>query len=203
MNTLLESTAKALLEKGYAVQVFDTKEAAAAYMNGKIDGRTVGIGGSVTVNEMGLYPLLSSHNTVYWHDKKPENMTVAETRAAASSAEVYISSVNGLSADGQIVNIDNTGNRVAAITWGPKQVYLTVGVNKIAPDYEQALYRARNVASPLNAMRLKRNTPCAVKGDRCYDCKSPERICRHLQVLWTKPAGVNIEVILIDEKLGY
>lgn len=203
MNAILEKTARALTEKGYTVRVFDNRESAAEYMDKAIDGRTVGIGGSVTVKEMGLFPLLRTHNTVYWHDEKPENMTVAETRAAASSAEVYISSVNGMSEDGQIINIDNTGNRVAAITWGPRQVYLVTGINKIAPSYEEALWRARNIASPLNAMRLKRNTPCAVKGDRCYDCKSPERICRHLQVLWTKPAGVNIEVVLIDEKLGY
>ena len=79
-----------------------------------------------------------------------------------------------------------------------------VGSNKIAPDYDSALWRARNIASPKNAQRLGRKTPCAVKGDRCYDCQSPERICRALAVLWAKPTGIDqMEVILVDQELGY
>ena len=126
-----------------------------------------------------------------------------ETRTAAVRADIYISSVNGIAETGEIINIDNTGNRVAAVSYGPKTVYLIVGKNKIAPDYESALFRARNVASPLNAQRLNRKTPCAVNGDRCYDCNSPERICRNLSVLWEKPIGAEYEVNLINEDLGY
>ena len=73
----------------------------------------------------------------------------------------------------------------------------------IASDLERAIYRARNIASPLNAKRLNRKTPCAVKGDKCYDCNSPERICRNLSVLWRKPTGADYEVILIKEELGF
>ena len=192
-----------LEDKGYYVVIFDSKEVAAEYVNNQIDGKVVGFGGSVTLHEMGLYPLLSTHNTVFWHDEKPDHMTIQETRLAATQAEVYISSVNGISEKGEIVNIDNTGNRVAALSYGPSKVYLVVGCNKVAKDYESALYRARNIASPLNAKRLHRKTPCAVHGDRCYDCNSPERICRNLSVLWTKPTGMDYEVILIDEHLGY
>ena len=118
-------------------------------------------------------------------------------------ADIYISSVNGISENGEIVNIDNTGNRVAAISYGPKKVYLVVGKNKIAPTLEAAIYRARNIAGPLNAKRLKRKTPCALNADRCYDCNSPERICRNLSVLWDKPTGAEYEIILINEELGY
>ena len=192
-----------LKKKGYAVSCFENKEAAAEYLNGQIDQKTVGFGGSVSIRQMGLYDLLSAHNTVYWHDKKPENMSIMETRTAAVRADIYISSVNGIAETGEIINIDNTGNRVAAVSYGPKKVYLIVGKNKIAPDYESALFRARNVASPLNAQRLNRKTPCAVNGDRCYDCNSPERICRNLSVLWEKPTGAEYEVILINEDLGY
>lgn len=192
-----------LEEKGYIVTVFETKEKATEYINSQIVGKVVGFGGSVTLHEMNLFEALKTHNTVYWHDKKPENMTVAETRKAATKAEIYISSVNGISEMGEIINIDNTGNRVAAISFGPDKVYLVVGENKVAPDYESALYRARNIASPLNAKRLNRKTPCAEKGDKCYDCKSPERICRNLSVLWDKPTGAEYEVILIKENLGY
>jgi len=192
-----------LENKGYKVAVFDTKEAAAQYMDGQIDGKTVGFGGSVTLREMNLFRMLSAHNTVYTHEEKPENMTVMEARTAAAQAEIYISSVNGISETGEIVNIDNTGNRVAAISYGPSKVYLVVGANKVTKDFDSALARARNVAAPLNAKRLNRKTPCAVKGDKCYNCTSPERICRNLSVLWDKPVGAAYEVVLIDEELGY
>ncbi len=192
-----------LQTKGYKVSVFPSKESAATYLDGQIDGKTVGFGGSVTLHEMDLFGMLSTHNTVLWHDKKPENMTVPETRKAAAQAEIYLSSVNGISEQGEIVNIDNTGNRVAAISYGPSKVYLVAGANKVTPDLESALFRARNVAAPLNAKRLNRKTPCAVNADKCYDCKSDERICRNLSILWTKPTGAEYEIILIEESLGY
>ena len=192
-----------LENKGYQVSVFDTMEAAGEYLDGQINKKVVGFGGSVTLHEMNLFSMLSTHNTVYWHDKKPENMTGMETRTAAAHAEIYISSVNGISEQGEIVNIDNTGNRVAAISYGPSKVYLVIGSNKVVPDYAAALFRARNIAAPLNAKRLNRKTPCAVNGDKCYDCNSPERICRNLSVLWDKPTGAEYEVILIQEHLGY
>ena len=192
-----------LESKGYQVTIFDNKEEAASYINSQINDKTVGLGGSVTIHDMNLFEMLSDHNVVYWHDEKPEDMTVMETRTAATRAEVYISSVNGISEAGEIVNIDNTGNRVAAISYGPSKIYLVIGANKVASDLESAIYRARNIASPLNAKRLNRKTPCAVKGDKCYDCNSPERICRTLSVLWTKPMGADYEVILIKEDLGY
>ncbi len=198
------SALKSNLEaKGYVVSVFDTKEAAKDYLNTQIDGKTVGIGGSVTLREMELLEALASHNTVYCHDKKPDNLTVMETRTIASRSEIYISSVNGISEQGDIINIDGTGNRVAATTYGPEKIYLVIGSNKVAPNFESALFRARNIAAPLNAKRLNRNTPCAKNADKCYNCNSPERICRALSVFWTKPYGAEYEIILIDEKLGY
>ena len=130
-------------------------------------------------------------------------MTIAETRTAASQSEIYVSSVNGISEQGEIINIDNTGNRVAAISYGPTKVYLVLGENKVEKDYDTALFRARNIAAPLNAKRLNRKTPCAINADKCYNCKSPERICRNLSVLWEKPTGADYEVILIEESLGY
>ena len=192
-----------LESKGYQVSIFENKEDAANYINGQVHQRSVGLGGSVTIHEMNLFEMLSSHNVVYWHDKKPEDMSVMETRTAASRAEVYISSVNAISEVGEIVNIDNTGNRVAAISYGPAKIYLVIGGNKVTSDLESAIYRARNIASPLNAKRLNRKTPCAVNGDKCYDCNSPERICRNLSVLWDKPTGSDYEVILIEEELGF
>ena len=192
-----------LERKGYRVQHFATGEQAAMYLNGQIDGATVGFGGSLTLHQMHLFPLLSAHNTVFWHDETPDGMTVMQTRTAAARAEVYLSSVNGISETGEIVNIDHTGNRVAAISYGPARVYLVVSANKVAPTLADPIDRARNIAAPKNAQRLHRKTPCALRADKCYDCQSPERICRNLSILWEKPAGAAYEVILLDEALGY
>ncbi len=199
---MFEDLKKRLEDKGYQVSVFENKEAAADYLDGQIDDRTVGLGGSVTIHQMDLFAKLAGHNVVYWHDEKPADMTVMETRMAATRSEVYISGVNGISEAGDIVNIDNIGNRVAAVTYGPSKIYLLVGANKIAPTLEAAVYRARNIAAPLNAQRLNRKTPCAVKGDKCYDCNSPDRICRSLSILLSKPPASDYEIILINEELG-
>ncbi len=199
---MFEISAKSLRELGYTVSVFETAKEAAEYMNGQIDGETVGMGGSVTIDQMGLYDALASHNTVYWHQ-----VVSAEEkdgiRTKANGADIYISSVNGIAESGEIINIDGACNRVSAILYGHKKVYLVAGKNKIAKDYDAALWRARNIAAPLNAKRLNRKTPCAVKGDRCYDCKSEDRICCGLSVLWRKPLRADFEVILIGEELGY
>lgn len=183
--------------RGFAVRAFATKEEAAGYLDREIDGVSVGFGGSMTVQEMGLYPKLAAHNRAVWHWSK-------DGLDEAAVTDVYISSVNGLAETGELINIDGTGNRVASTLYGHKRVYFVVGRNKIAPDYDAALWRARNIASPKNAQRIGVKTPCAVKGDRCYDCKSPERICNGLVVLWGRPRGIeHAEVILIDEELGY
>ena len=200
---LVDKLKQNLETKGYIVNIFNNKLDATDYIDSQINDKTVGLGGSVTIHQLDLFNKLSSHNTVYWHDQKPEDMTVMETRKAACRAEIYISSVNAISESGDIVNIDNTGNRVAATTFGPDKIYLLIGSNKIAKDWESAIYRARNVASPLNAKRLNRKTPCAVNGDKCYNCNSPERICRNLSVFWEKPTGAEYEIILINEELGY
>lgn len=196
-----EKLMESLTRRGFAVRRFATREDAAAYLNAQLDGKTIGMGGSITIRELGLYDLLAPHNTVYWHwapDKTPD------TQAKAAGTEVYITSVNGLAETGELINIDGTGNRVASTIYGHQAVYFVVGANKIAPDADAALWRARNIASPKNAQRLGRKTPCAVKGDRCYDCGSPERICNALVTLWRKPTGIPYaEVVLVEEELGY
>ncbi len=189
---------KNLKARGFAVNTFATAAEAAGYLDSVIDGKSVGFGGSVTLQELGLYDRLASHNEVHWHWANGP----AE-RDAAMGAQVYISSANGLAETGEIINIDGAGNRVAATLYGHQKVYLVIGRNKLAPTYDQALWRARNIAAPKNAQRLGRKTPCAVKGDRCYDCKSPDRICRGLAVLWGPMMGMEMEVILVDEDLGF
>ncbi len=186
-----------LKKRGYAVSFFPTARAAADYLDKTIDGQTVGSGGSMTLQEMGLLDRLGKHNTMVSHWQ-------GDPVTAAMTTQVYLSSVNGLSETGEIFNIDGTCNRVSSTLFGHQAVYLVVGRNKIAPDPDSALWRARNIASPKNAQRLGKETPCAAKGDKCYDCDSPQRICRGLVTLWRKPGGVpHMEVVLVDEDLGY
>lgn len=193
LNKLKENLEK----RGYEVSCFASSAEANAYLVGKLAGRTIGLGGTMTVTEMGLDAALEQAGAkLIWH------WTKGDPREAAI-APVYISSVNGAAETGELINIDGTGNRVASTIFGHEELYLIFGSNKVEPDFEKALWRARNVASPLNAKRLGRKTPCAAKGDRCYDCDSPERICRALAVLWNPPKAFRrVEVVIVDEKLG-
>lgn len=127
-----------------------------------------------------------------------------ETLANAATAQVYLTSVNALAETGELINIDGTGNRISAATGAHECVYYLVGRNKLAETFDKALWRARNIASPLNARRLNRETPCVKNELKCYDCNSPQRICNGLSVVW-KPLGGAQEthVLLIDEDLGY
>jgi len=197
----IEKAIKNLKDRGFAVSRFESKEAAAEYLLSSISGTTVGIGGSGTVAALDIYERLRENNEVYWHlmdGLKPE------TAKQASSARVYLSSANAIAETGEIVNIDGRGNRVAATLYDKDKVYIIVGTNKFTDDFDSAVWRARNIASPKNAKRLGVKTPCAVKADRCYDCRSPQRICNGLVVIWGKMLAVGeLEVVIIDEELGY
>ena len=191
---------QALERRGYTVRTFAAAAEAAAYLDGAIDGKTVGFGGSVTLDQMGLYDRLAAHNNVIWHWKTEDKLAA---RYQAMTTDMYITSVNGLAETGELINIDGIGNRVAATLFGHKKVWFVVGRNKLAPTYDEALWRARNIAGPKNAQKLHKKTPCAIKADRCYDCKSPDRICRGLAVLWEAVTSMEMEVVLIDEELGF
>ena len=182
--------------RGFHVSCFATAAEAADYLDAKLDGKTVAHGGSITVKELGLLERLASHAKVVSH-------WAGDSFEEAAVTPVYLSSVNGLAETGEIINIDGNCNRVASTLFGHEEIYFLVGRNKLAPDYESALWRARNIAAPKNAQRLGRKTPCAVRADKCYDCNSPERICRALTVLWGPPKLVGwTEVVLIDADLG-
>lgn len=188
---------------GYTVSFFDTVKEANAYLCEKIQNTTVGIGGSMTVEEMGLLPLLQKNNEVAWHWKPTQTRDAAQMLKIAAATEIYLSSVNAIAQSGEIVNIDCTCNRLSSTLYGHKKVYFIAGTNKITPDCEAAVWRARNIASPLNARRLGRKTPCAQGEVKCHNCKSPERICKSLNIMWQKPGGCDCEIVLINQKLGY
>jgi L-lactate utilization protein LutB len=188
-------------EEGFQVSYFETAKEATEYLCKENTGKTIGFGGSVTLEEMGLFEALARENTVFWHWRQ----LAKEARDNAVNAEVYISSANAVAETGEIVNIDGSGNRVASITYGHDKVYIVAGINKLEDNLEKAFWRARNVAAPLNARRLNSKTPCAVGEEvKCYDCKSPERICRSFSVINRNMLGNGeMELVLINEALGY
>lgn len=184
--------------RGFIVEEFHTVAQAKEHLQQTITQKTVAFGGSVGMTDMGLYEALCPNNTVYWHA-----LQGPEVLKDAMSTNVYICTANGVAETGELINIDGTGNRVASTLFGHEDCYLIVGENKISPTYEDALWRARNVVAPKNAQRLGKKTPCAIRGDQCYDCKSPERICRGLVVLWKAVTSMRTHVVLIHESLGY
>ena len=200
LNALKEN----LIKKGYTVSLFETKEEATEYLKSTVSGKSVGIGGCITAKEMKLSEALSEKNEIIWH-WETEKRSASEGLFLAQHTDIYFSSVNGISEAGEIVNIDGTCNRLASTLYGHKKVYLLIGKNKVAKTLDDAIYRARNVAAPLNAKRLGKNTPCAknTAENKCYNCSSPERICKALTVFWEMPKGQEYEVILINEELGY
>ncbi len=196
----IEKLEKNLCKKGFDFAHFQTGAEAADYIAASLSGKSVGIGGSMTVQQLGLYEKLRENNLVIWHlaDGKTD-----EIMLDACNAEVYITSANAVSEQGDILNIDGRGNRLAGTLLRKEKVYIIIGSNKLAPDFEAALERARNVAAPANCKRLGTKTPCAAAG-HCFDCQSPERICNALLVFWRKPYWCDsMEVVLVDEELGY
>lgn len=196
----MEKTGKNLEGRGFRVHRFATGAEAADYLVQTLHGTGIGIGGSVTIDTLDVYDRLCESNEVFWHWKNH----APETRERAGKAETYLCSANGVSENGEIVNIDGFGNRVAGTIYGPERVFLVVGKNKIAPDLTGAIDRARNIAAPLNARRLNRHTPCAVGEPRCHDCRSPEKVCGVMTVFFMPPTSIKeFHVILVDEDLGY
>lgn len=191
----IEELVKNLKDDGYIVNVFENVDDANNYFCENIKDKTIGVGGSVTIEEMGLIDHLQKNNKVFWHWNNDDLKNAINT-------DIYLSSVNGISLKGEIVNIDGTGNRVASTIYGHQKVIFIFGLNKIANDLDSAINRARNIAAVKNAIRLKKNTPCTKTG-KCMDCNSPERICRALSVLYKKPKGCEYEIAIIKQNLGY
>lgn len=167
------------------------------------DGSSVTWGGTMTVRDLGIPEVLKSRGTLQVLDR--DLVTTAEEKQdmylRAFSADVYLSSANAISENGVIVNIDGNGNRVAAITWGPKKVIFVIGMNKVAQTVEAALARARSTASPINAARFDIKTPCQTDGT-CHNCNSTDSICNYVHFLRNSPKGRHV-VVLVGENLGY
>ncbi len=202
MNSkLLSSLKRRNIEAFYCPTAKEAVEKVSSLIN---DGDTVTWGGSATIRDIGLPDFLKSRGTlnILDRDSVPTPEEKQQIYLQAFSADVYLTSANAISEDGVIVNIDGNGNRVAAITWGPKKVIFIIGINKIAPTIESALERARNIAAPVNAERFDIKTPCKIDG-KCHNCNSPESICSYVHFLRNSRNKGRHIVILVGEKLGY
>ncbi len=167
-------------------------------------GQKIGVGGSVTVRGLGILEKLEREGyTIYDHWKAGLSKEKSfEIRKSQTTSDLFLSSVNAITVNGELVNIDGIGNRVNAINFGPGKVVLVAGYNKIVDDIQDGIKRAKNVAAPLNAKRLNIDVPCAKLG-RCVDCNSPNRICRVLVIHERKPALTDILIVLVGEELGF
>lgn len=167
------------------------------------DGSSVTWGGSMTIRDMGIPSALHERKmlTVYDRDLAPTREEAQQIYLKAFSCDYYLSSINGLSEEGEIVNVDGTGNRVAAITFGPKNVIFVVGINKVTQDVDAALKRARSTAAPINTARFDISTPCKIDGV-CHNCNSADCICNYIHILRNSPRGRH-QVVIVGENLGY
>jgi L-lactate utilization protein LutB len=170
----------------------------------KSGARSVGWGGSLTVAGTGLVQSIKARTDIVMIDTLDKRIPfeeLMERRRQALLVDLYITGTNAITEDGQLVNLDMIGNRVAALTFGPKHVVVIVGRNKIVPSIDEAMFRVKNIAAPANAMRLDKKTPC-VKTSYCEECKSPDRICNTWTITEKSYPKGRVKVVLVNQDLG-
>lgn len=181
----------------------DKKEALSILLSLIPEGSSIGYGGSVSLTEIGALEALSGEN--YNLIVRENAKTAVETEKAFKDilfSDFFLMSSNAITVDGELVNVDGRGNRVAFLAYGPKNVILVCGMNKISPDVDSAIKRIKTVAAPMNAVRLNRSTPCAVTGI-CGNCQSPDCICANTIITRRSHINGRIKVILVGEELGF
>ena len=199
-DTIIKNLKKRNMEGYY----FDTAAACTeALLSAIPSGSIIGWGGSESLKECGLMDAI--HDGSYELLDRSSAKTPEESRqiyARTVLADYYLMSTNAITIDGELINIDGNGNRVACLIQGPSHVIIVAGMNKVATDVESGIARVRNMASPANAIRLDRKLPCAETGV-CHDCLSPECFCNHIVVTRRSMHPGRIKVYLVGEELGY
>jgi L-lactate utilization protein LutB len=170
----------------------------------KCGARSVGWGGSMTVAATGLFQAVKARADIEMVDTLDKQVSAeefVERRRKSLLVDLFITGTNAVTEDGQLVNLDMFGNRVAALTFGPRHVVVIVGRNKIVPSLDDAMFRVKNIAAPANAMRLDKKTPC-VKTSYCDECKSPDRICNTWTITEKSYPKGRVKVVLVNQDLG-
>ena len=198
-------TMEAFRRNRYDVSRFAECTAAADYLAAEIRGKRVGFGDSETLRALSLYERLSVCNEVIDPPRAGHVGGIEAFLAAGREAlrtDVFLLSANAITEEGQILNMDGAGNRVAGSLFGHEKTYFVVGINKLVPDIEAGIERIQCIAAPRNAHRKGKKTPCAKDGTRCYDCAALERICNALTIHYKKMSYRPMELVLIEEELG-
>lgn len=201
VENLIEALNKNNME-GYFVQ--NSKELLDKISDLCPKGQVVAAGGSVSLEESGVIKLLKSGVYEYL-DRNKEGLTMEEKeyiQRKAFFADTFFTGTNAITEEGWLYNVDGNGNRVAAMIYGPKQVIVVVGINKIVKDVKAAIDRVESIATPANCLRLKLETPCAKVG-YCMDCSSNSRICNDYTLIKRQRVKGRIKVIIVNENLGY
>ena len=199
-NTIIKNLEKRRMEGYYCATKEEAVKKAIELMPA---GSSIGWGGSMTLSETGLMDALKEKD--YRLIDRMAGKTPEETKKLYSEicmADCYLMSTNAITLDGELVNIDGRGNRVAFLCFGPDRVIILAGMNKVVPDVKAGIDRVRNMAAPPNTVRLNRNTPCSVTG-KCADCLSPDCICGQTVITRLSMVPGRIKIILIGEELGY
>lgn len=202
---MIDETISSLKKSGFSVTLYPNQaKAKDAILNLAKPFKTIGIGGSITIRQMGLPEALKRKEHIlfdHWQGGlTKEDITVIRRKQLTS--ELFLTSAAAITADGQILNTDGIGNRTGAMCFGPTKVIIVVGVNKIVSDIERAILRRKEIAGPKRAKSLGLDTPC-VKTGRCQDCDHPQRICRITVILHRRPALTDVNIIIINEDMGY
>jgi hypothetical protein len=201
----LQDIVKALQKRDFNAEFFATADRAAEEILKLIPKDvSVGIGGSVTIRELGIIEKLEQRGTKLVHHWK-QGISKEEDRAIRKKeglCDYYLTSANAITKDGDIINIDGIGNRVAHMIYGPENVIIIAGYNKIVSDIDEGILRSKEIAAVVNAHRLSTKTPCATSGT-CVDCDAPGRICRVTTIIQYRPWQTNIHVMLVNESLGF
>ena len=204
IEKMMERAIKALSSNYFDAHSFTNRELLInTVMQFVTPGLKIGIGGSLSVRGIGLLERIAENNKQVL-DHWKQGLTkeeISSIRLSQLTCDLFLSSANAITEKGDIVNIDGFGNRVNAMTFGPKKVIIIAGYNKIVPDVNSALERVKRVAAPLNAKRLNLPLPCVETG-YCHDCKSEARICRVTSIIQRRPSGTDVSVYLINEELG-
>jgi hypothetical protein len=161
----------------------------------------IGFGGSVTIEQLELPAKLQESGYICNH-RSLSQLSSAQLNDRNRSVKYYITSTNAISLDGILVNTDGRANRISAMCYGPEKLFFVLGKNKICPDLNSALERIEEVAAPLNAKRLNKNTPCAKEG-KCLKCDSADTICKATLILYHPTSSMEVFVIIVDKELGY
>jgi len=166
--------------------------------------KTIGAGGSITVRNLNILNVLEKQGKVIYDHWRPSLSPeeIVSIRRAHLTCDLFLTGANAITLHGEIVNIDGAGNRVCAMTFGPKKVVILAGVNKIVRDVHEGIRRIHEIASPLNCKRLGIKSPCGETGF-CNDCESPNRACRITVILERKPMLTDISVFIIGKKMGF